>query len=319
MSLKRLTRWWPAWLLGLTMVVAVVLWKNPAPQRGEDPAGAARQTASPRERERSRLHVSDRWQALVDDFVPREERLELAREIHAGLPPQDVDFLFASLRHKPLSGDEEKWWVVMNEIMENMRKFGVGTDRYSEVLGGLVADPSQPPVVRDYAIQHLAQWLSPAAQDLSPGEGDEAKRRQAISRIVLAIRDPSSLRTTIPGTGLMALVDISRRLDAAESGKIWNDLQPFLASVIGGSSEADTATRITAIQAVGIRRETAHLPEIRRLAENEAGDPSVRLSSIASLGFYGNAADREFLTSLSRSGTKYQYAAGAALKKMSQP
>ena len=283
-----------------------------------EPSAGERIASGGRERSR-RAPVPERWMPLLDRDLPRAERLALASTIGPGLPPQDVDFLFASLSHRPPAGEEEQWWSVLNEIMERMRKHGLGAERYSEILSSLILDSSQPDVVKDYAIQHLSQWLAPAAGGNAPGEGDTGRKQAALSAIARAIQNPGLAGGSVPGTGLMALADATPRLQPELSRQVWDGLQPFVLDTISGTGTASTATRVSAIQAVSLLDDPSYLPTIRKLASSDDADPSVKLSSIAALGVYGEEADRASLDFISKSGGRYRFAAAEALKKLHSP
>ena len=129
-----------------------------------------------------------RWKPLLDDSLRWENRLVLAEGIREGITPAEVEFLFSALDHTPAAGTEEQWWVVMNEIMERMRRYGLGADQYAARLGKVVADSNRSEVARDYAIQHLLQWVSPGDPKISPAEADPATRSQTLALVSSTIR-----------------------------------------------------------------------------------------------------------------------------------
>ena len=255
-----------------------------------------------------------RWPKLTDHRLPLETRLNVARSIDRSLSAREYSELFALMRHQPKSGDESEWWVVLNEIMEQMRKHGAGAEQYTATLSAILADPSMPEVPRDYAAQHLAQWIAPANTE-SPGEIDPARRQEALSLFGDIIADESLTHTAIPGTALMALTDAASRLAEEETTSIWEKLDPVLIELITGVRSAEMTLRVSAIQSAALRQSEQHLPGIRAFANNEKANPSLRLSSIAALGLYADPEDRETLTDLANSKTKFQYAAKAALER----
>lgn len=259
-----------------------------------------------------------RWQPLLDDSIPWRKRLELTDGIREGLTPAEVSFLFAALDHRPAPGTEEQWWAVLNEIMERMRKHGIGADQYAARLGELAADPGRPEVARDYAIQHLLQWISPADPGIFPGEPDPQQRGETLDLVSRVIRDPSLQNTSIPGTALLALADASSRLPHEDAEPLWDALDPYIGPLVEGKGNASISLHVSAIQAAALRGRQAHLPAIRKLAMDEAADPSLRLSSIAALGLYGAQDSRAFLESVSRDGGRFSHAAQAAVSRLDQ-
>ncbi len=257
-----------------------------------------------------------RWAPLADDSLSREERINLTDSIDERLTEAETNYLFDLLSRTPRSGTENDWWVVMNGIMEQMRKNASAPATYTPRMAALIQDPATQEIARDYAIQHLAQWIAPAGADISPGEADTQKAAAALQAIAATIVDPARASDSSSGTAIMALVDASSRLPTETTAAAWQSLEPFITSAIPGTDPSIGRTlRISAIHAAGIRRISTHLPAIRTLATQESTDPSVRLSSIAALGFYADPADRPYLESLSTGTTKFRHAAQAALTR----
>lgn len=252
---------------------------------------------------------------LTDHTVPVHYRLELAREIGSHLPEDEITALLDSLSLTPPAGTEDDWWVIMNEIMEQMRKNGTSPDRYASSLTALIKDTGSQEVVKDYAIQHLSQWIAPVNPETSPGEADPAKVSAALEAIATAIADPALSQSTIPGTAIMAMVDASSRLDPDRTAPVWDGLEEYFTNVIDGSNPVGAPLRTSVIQAVAIRNLPQHLPAIRALAQAEQTDSGVRLSSIAALGYFASPEDRDFLKTLSTGTSAFRYAATAALQR----
>ena len=256
------------------------------------------------------------WSRLTKDTLPAHQRLEIARQISGSLSKQDNAALFAAMDHTPRSGGEEDWYVILNEIMEQMRRHGLGSDEYAAKLGEIITDSGRTEVVRDYAIQHLALWIAPGNPDQVPHEKNPALVGQSLSHIATAIQDPTVSNTSIPGTALLALADISPNLPAKTITATWSSLEPYLQGVISGETNTQLSTRVSAIQAVSLTGQQSYLPAIRSFAASETVDPSVRLSSIASLGSYAEPEDQTLLELLATRDSRYRYAAQSALKRL---
>ena len=265
--------------------------------------------------ERTPRELSSRWQPLLDPARSREERLEIVRGVRDGVSRMEAEDLLGLMDHRPTGAGQEEWWVILNEIMDQLGKNGVQTTTFCDRLVELAADPSQPEVVRDYAIQHLSNLVAPVVPDRAEGL-DDVRKLAGIKAISAAIKDPSGSYTTVPGTGLLALAEISSRVDRSLTQPVWKDLQSFLLPLIEGRSDAGLPVRTSAIQAVALNGEDAYLPAIRNIAGGEAVSPSLRLSSIAALGLYGRSEDVPILERLSAAGHPYQYAAKAALARI---
>lgn len=307
-------------LLPLTLIIIAMVWAfKSANQPAPIPTPPTKQTPSlstvtaPITKPQP---LNKKWQALLDDNLTWQERLALADSIRAGISPAEVDFLFTALDHTPSPATQEAWWAVMNEIMERLRKQGLGADQYTARLSKIAADSQRPEVARDYAIQHLLQWISPIDSITTPSEPDPAIRAQTLVLVAGIIRDPSLRHSSISGTALLALADATSRLPSAEASACWDKLDVLLAPLAAGTSDASLTLHVSAIQAAALAGRTAHLPAIHRLAMDATANPSLRLTSIAALGLYGVEENRTSLTTLSHNNDRFSYAARAALARL---
>ena len=64
-------------------------------------------------------------------------------------------------------------------------------------------------------------------------------------------------------------------------------------------------------------RRTEHLPAIRNIINTEAPNDSLKLSSIAALGYLAEHSDIPTLQNIAQGNTKFKHAAQAALTKIS--
>ncbi len=261
-----------------------------------------------------------RWAVLTDSKVLWQKRAGILREMNTRtLRSEDVDFLFGLLRHQPRMGAEEGWWVVANEIMEQLRRRGLGKDRYADELTEILMDSELDPVMRDYAAQHLGQWLTPRGKELGyPCEVDEDVIKESIHVLGSVISDESLAFTSIPGTVLRVFADMKAGgFDENKIDQILTKLEPWISGVIEGKVEVSLQTCCSAIQAVGSFGLSEHLEAIRALAGNQSGSSDVRLNSVAVLGVVGSEADVSLLESL-LDHPQFQYAATTALKSLRQ-
>lgn len=257
-----------------------------------------------------------KWKALTDDRLPLHQRLELARSISDSTDAKDASALFALLDHTPKAGTEEDWYVVFNEIMERMRRYGIGADSFAAQMGRLLADPTRPEIVRDYAVQHLILWIAPGNPDQVPHEEEPEIVARNLGLIAGAVIDPTLSDTTVPGTALQALAEASGNLPADVSASAWQSLDVYLNGLFSGEIPTRLSTRVSAIQAVALAGRRQYLPDIRAFAASETTDPSVRLSSIASLGTYATADDRILLEKIAARNDRYRFAASSALERL---
>lgn len=298
-------------LLGASGLVWLKIGNEDSPP---EPSPAAR-TSTSRFSQRTTA-ATFRYKALTDDSLAQHTRLDLARSIDTHLSEQETELLLGAFTHTPQSQSNEQWWLVLNEIMEQMRKKGVAADRLGPALTALIKDPKQTEVVRDYAIQHLSQWIAPPSPD-TPSEPSPVATADALQAIAFTITDPSIAHTSIPGTALMALTANDEYIAPELTAPVWQKLDPVLTTILKGEVYGSLSTRTTIIQSVALRGSKEHLPLIRQFARDEKADPSMRLSSIAALGIYRSGDDRQYLQQIATGSTRYRYAAQSALKKLS--
>jgi len=306
----------PAFAIVLLLAAAATWMLRPAEERSQSSAARELPSRNSPRAGNSEAISKSRWQILTRDDLPRHQRLEIARQISDTLGPEDASALFAALDHAPRPGSEEDWYVVLNEIMERMRRYGIGAESFSTRLGKLVADPARPEVVRDYAIQHLVLWTAPGNPDQVPHEQEPEIIARNLGLIAGSVSDPALSHTTVPGTALLALAEASRNLPVDVSASAWQSLDAYLTGLFSGEIPTQPSTRVSAIQAVALAGRRQYLPDIRALASSETTDPSVRLSSIASLGFFATADDRILLERIAARNDRYRFAASSALERL---
>ena len=297
-----------------------MVWNQREPQV-EPPQSSIPQKLNPVRVSSRSNSVQDRpevskWHNLMNDALPRHTKLELARKIDLSLSSDDIDLLLGSLGRVPAAHAKDAWWVIMNEIMEQMRRKGVAADRLGGTLMSLIRDTAQPVVVRDYAVQHLALWVAPIAG--APGESSAEVRAEALELLSGIITDPSIAHTSIPGTAIMSLTVATRSLPSEVITPMWAKIDPSLSAMLTGEIKIPLGTQTTLIQALAMRRSEEHLPLVREMARDENINPSMRLSSIAALGIYQSELDQNYLSDLAQGSTRYRYAAQSALKRFQE-
>lgn len=308
-------------LTGIGLIVAGAAWVVWSKSKGPESSGLrpedGKHAAIP-ERHANQGDSLRRWRAISDDRLPWQRRVELVKEIQHPVSPELVDLLFAELNRMVPEENRKGQWIVHNEILNTMRDQGLAPDRFTKELVGIIRDPSLTVVQRDYAVQHLVQWISPAAGN-APGESDLARRELGLDTLMAAVTDPAVGQGTVAGTALHGIADLSNRIPQDQAEKIWIDLSPTVLKIIAGDIASGSGHQATAIQVAGMRRLDNCYPTIRAMAAEHATakDPTLALSAIAALGEYRHPEDREFLTQVSQSNSRYRFAATEALRKLS--
>ncbi|MGJ8634237.1 MAG: HEAT repeat domain-containing protein [Luteolibacter sp.] len=261
-----------------------------------------------------------RFQKLTDNSVRWQVRVDMLRSLDAAsLNQEDINTLYDLLTYTPVPGQEENWWVVANEIMEQMRLKAIAPDRYAKEMLAIIRNPAAPEVLRDYAVQHLGQWVTPRGAELGqPSEQDPTIVKETAEAFAALVTDPTNARSSIPGTTLMVLIDMKGGgVPEDVINPVLETLDPWFEGVLSGRNASSKITTISTINAIGMLRLETFRPEIHALATNEATDPSLRLNSIATLGQIGTEADLGTLQSIARSNSRLRHAAQAAYGNLS--
>lgn len=259
------------------------------------------------------------FESLIDSSIAWRLRVDRLRNIEVNnLGQEDINALYELLNHQPVLGQEESWWVVVNEIMEQLRLNAIAPDRYSKEMLAIIRSPAAPEVLRDYAVQHLGQWVTPRGSELGrPSEQNPELVRETAETLVHLVTDPKIGHTTIPGTTLMVLVDMkSGGFPDGILSPALEELHPWFEATINGKNNTKNITRISAINSIGMLGLENFRDDVRTLVSNDAEDASIRLSSIAALGQIGEQSDLEVLQVIAHSDSKFSYAAKSAIENL---
>jgi len=158
--------------------------------------------------------------SLIDEKTRWEVRVDRVRNLDvSGLSSEHVDALFALLDHEPsqTSQKQEDWWIVLNEIMEQLRQEPTLHTRYTEAMLSLINDSSKHEVVRDYAIQHLGLTLmSNSEKSVEKHFFEEQELESIFDSFISVITEPSLQQGSVPGTTLTLLTHLKNEEVARE-------------------------------------------------------------------------------------------------------
>lgn len=245
---------------------------------------------------------------LLDPSLHPAERIEAVRALPTDLSERELTELMALLRRPPPERiSASTWYMLLNEVMEVLRQPRFQWAGYGGAMGGLVVDRHVDPVVRDYAAQHLSLWLGAA----TPAQTDNAFDR-GMEAFLTVLRGEREAFESVTGTTFMALCDLHTK--RAGLGSYDAELGTIITAYIAGDRPASLSNRISAIQAAGRMDHREALPAIRGFATRGAANPSIRLSSIAALGYFSDPADQPFLRDLAQSNNRLRFAAREALR-----
>jgi hypothetical protein len=200
---------------------------------------------------------------------------------------------------------EDKWlrpgqgFALKNDILNVLCEQNPAAAEISAFLVSLWRDVSQPLVIRDYALQHMA----PLCSRVSPGA-----RENIVRELLLAAEDVAQ---SYAGTALIALARIQQQhglpLVTTLSDRIRNLLE---------NPAANLLARISAVQLAGELR----LAEAREAAQSIALDgaqPEVlRIAAVAAVGAIGSKESSLLLTAMANGeNQRLRVAAAAAIRR----
>ncbi len=264
---------------------------------------------------------------FTDPGQPWQLRIDLLRNaLNEECGEPEIRELYRFMANGAPQGElPEHGYVIVNEIMEQLRRHDSDPQRFSSALLQVLQDSRQPEVVRDYAVQHLVGWLTLRPLQ-APEEAQDALRPSArpspeitahvLQSLVAAAIDPELEQTNIPGTTLMMFMDLARHPGGIDCSQSIDTLKPWLTRALEENSMLSTPVRVSAIQAAGVLAPDEFRPVIRTIAYAENGQSSLRLPSIAVLGQCGEAADLEKLRDISIAHPELSYAAQDAINSL---
>lgn len=255
------------------------------------------------------------WKSAKESRLPWLERIDAVRTLPDTLDAAALAELIAFLHETP-TGPKGDWHVVCNEIMEVLRKRNLAPGSYSQLMLELAQDRKAEDVIRDYAAQALAYWIT----GLDPDHGRETDpviAQRAFDGLLQEARHPDNAQLTLSGTTLRMLTDVV--IDGGPAMQARRaDLVAVALEFADGRLPAAVVNRASAIQ-VAARLGAPEIPQLcRKLLANETTAPDLRLSAIAALGQTGTRQDVTLLQTLSKN-YHLKYAADAAITRLTQP
>lgn len=249
---------------------------------------------------------------LADPSLHESRQIEAVRGLPGALTQGEFEELMELIRGPvPANRSAGTWHVIVNEIMNVLREPRFHLKGYGGAMAGMVADQGADPVIRDYAAQHLALSLDRVAH--APTAADF---QLAMETFLTVAASGDEAFHDVTGTILMSLTAVSETLHPGDLAPYRDRLGAVIVALVSGERKASLSNQISAIQAAGRLGFPEALPAIRSYAAGNAPNPSIRLSSVAALGYFADPADRPFLQQLAASDDKLRFAAQTALKNL---
>lgn len=245
--------------------------------------------------------------AAFANLSPSASSAQYAERIHAlgrNVPQQEQIALIAWINGpKPANFSDSIWHFLVNEVMDNLCRQNHPLPSWSDVLIGIARGKANDPTLRDYAVQHMVDWIQPVNLG-EPCETDPQKRQAMILTMLDAARQTWE---GISGTAVLGLHII---LQGRQRSQQQNDpsvqlplpltgeqLRPLAINLAAAKDGAPTA-RTTAFQVCAERGFKEALSAARTTAIDQNQPTSLRISAIAAIGQLGNDEDELLLQKL---------------------
>jgi hypothetical protein len=201
-----------------------------------------------------------------------QSRLDAIGQLGSHLAPPDVAllcrYLLDTAKEPGLKPGQA--YALKNDILNVLRAQSEPPAEMTPVLVTLHADRSQPLVLRDYALQHMAPWYPRA----TAGE-----RTELIATLQAASQESGRCYA---GTALLALFRLQQENPGTRVDSLTNQVVDLLRD-----DSANLCARIAAVQLCGLLNLTNTLRDLSSLAASPCQAPTLRLAAAASLRAIG--------------------------------
>jgi len=246
--------------------------------------------------------IPERLRLALDATISFRERVDAVRAIRPPLTDAERDAFYRYLRvpaNEPQNQAGEDW--LRNELLDKFVQQEVLPAGLPDLLVAIYQDHDQDVVMRDYAVQHMAPAYERADAE------NQAKLQAAMWQAT------TETDTSIAGTALLALLDMSQSGSSLDRGRIAKT-----ASNLAMDNQCGELSRITAVQVCGRMNVGQALPVIEQLAQQADSIP-LRIAATAALGDMGRPDNTGLLNRLAASAEPRQVlAAQSALRRLTQ-
>jgi hypothetical protein len=208
--------------------------------------------------------------------------------------------------------------VIKNDVILALKSQEPPPKELAGVLLSMFHDKAQDPVIRNYALQHLASWYERVAERtqvldaLWAGTADIDASIQGTALIGLGrLVQANAASQPSPGTGSGSQPPTPNRGPQLDTARL-----AAVASALATDSAANDVARLTALQVCAELGIKDVLPAAVSLAKGASGTP-LRMSAVAAVGSLGGPEHAPLLNHLlSAQDPRIQAAARAALRRL---
>lgn len=220
------------------------------------------------------------------------------------LSDEDKESLLTFLSKGPPEGMANgEWEERVNEILNLLRSQAGGVPGFSDLMLKM-AEKDPNPVLRMYALQHIAMWIPE-----EPSEESREKMMGYLRQLSWSPDDP------LAGSAVLFLSDLKRDGKLPEGFTADGEIGET-ALRIASDPSAKTDVRIAALHACVDQGTAAALPAARLIAADSSLMVPLRKAAIHTIGQFGNANDAALLESLAGELPALGVATKPALKRL---
>jgi hypothetical protein len=268
---------------------------------------------------RQSVPSATRLDFITDLSQPYQVRINLLHNtLSSECSEPELRYLYQLLAQGAAAAEiPEHGYVIANDIMNQLLSHETNPQRFASNFTALLNDSHQPEVIRDYAVQYLVSWLNPRSAQVSTtalAAPSSEITAQVMKSLVTATIDPALGQTSIPGTTLMMLVDLTRSDSGVDCRSSIATLKPWLSRALGEGSTLTLAIRVSAVVAAGILAPEDFRPTLRKIAYQPDSSGALQLPALASLGQAGDATDLTKLQKVAATQPTLAYAAADACR-----
>ena len=225
-------------------------------------------------------------------------------KIQQVLTPEDRDALLTYLTQpQPHTLTSGEWEERVNEILNLLRTQPGGVPGLAELMLHM-AEQDPNPVLRMYALQHIAMWI--------PDEPTPEKREAMVKYLQQLLQRPND---PLAGSALLFLTDLEHTGQIQRSAETDAQFQTAALNLIT-NPKTRPDVKISVLHACVDRKQNDILPTARTIAADETLMIPLRKAAIHSIARMGTIEDIPLLESLAAGNKDLKAATTPALEKL---
>lgn len=231
---------------------------------------------------------------IVDQHADLDARLYATEAVSTNLTAPDLNVLYSFLLQPDQQDQDQLGQVLKNQLMDSLCEIQPPPAQLGGLFASVYRDHSQNVVIRDYAVQHLAEFYRQLLN--APDTIRQARSWEMSEAREVLWEATSETDNSIAGTALLALSRLSEQDSDLDRHRVART-----ALRLAGQSQVGDLTRITAFQICARMDVADALPLLEHAAQSSETVPQ-RISAIGALGSLGGAKQIPLLESLKASG-----------------